>query len=94
MCDVAAAPLGRVIRINTHALGLAVVSLGGGRTRPTDAVDHAVGLTSLAPVGAAVGPGLPLAVVHARTEGTAQRAAAAITAAYRSATMPQSHTRP
>ncbi len=82
VCDVAAPRSGRVIRIDTRAVGLAVVSLGGGRTRPTDAVDHAVGLTSLAPVGAAVGPGLPLAVVHARTEATAQRAAAAITAAY------------
>ena len=31
--------------IDTRRVGLAVVVLGGGRTRPQDAVDHAVGLT-------------------------------------------------
>jgi len=74
---------GTVSRIDTRGVGLAVVSLGGGRTRPQDPVDHAVGLTSLATVGDAVGPDHPLALVHARTRAAAEAAAAAVRAAYR-----------
>ena len=39
---------GTVTRIDTRAVGMAVVALGGGRTRPQDPIDHAVGLTALA----------------------------------------------
>ncbi len=35
-------------RIDTRAVGMAVVALGGGRTRPQDSIDHSVGLTDLA----------------------------------------------
>ena len=55
-------------------IGLAVVALGGGRTRAADAIDHAVGLTELAGIGDEVGPDRPLALVHARDEdGAAAR---------------------
>jgi len=81
--DVVPDRVGTVTRIETRAVGLAVVSLGGGRTRPQDPVDHAVGLTSLATTGDEVGPGRPLAVVHARTPAAAEQAAAQIRAAYR-----------
>ena len=74
---------GPVTRIATRAVGLAVVGLGGGRTRPQDPVDHAVGLTSLATIGDEVGPSRPLAVVHARTSAAADHAAAEIRGAYR-----------
>ena len=40
-----------VTRIDTRAVGMVVVALGGGRTRPQDPVDHAVGLTDLAGLG-------------------------------------------
>ncbi|GJD48868.1 Thymidine phosphorylase [Methylobacterium crusticola] len=73
---------GRVTGIATRALGLAVIGLGGGRTRPQDAVDHAVGLTDLAALGARVGPDAPLGLVHARSEAQAERAVAAVQAAY------------
>jgi thymidine phosphorylase len=82
---------GIVTRIETRNLGLAVVALGGGRARPDDAIDHAVGLTDLAGLGQGVGPDRPLAVVHARDERGAESAAAAIRAAYTlSETGPQS----
>jgi len=81
--DVIPDRAGVVTRIETRAVGLAVVSLGGGRTRPQDPVDHAVGLTSLATLGDEVGPSRPLAVVHARTTAAAEHAAAEIRAAYR-----------
>ncbi|MBK8457899.1 MAG: thymidine phosphorylase [Phyllobacteriaceae bacterium] len=74
---------GFVASIATRDVGLAVVALGGGRTRPRDAIDHAVGLTALAPVGAAVARGEPLAFVHARTVGQAEAAAKAVAACYR-----------
>jgi thymidine phosphorylase len=56
--------------------------LGGGRTRPQDSVDHAVGLTELAPLGTPVGPDRPLCVVHARTDAAAGAAAEMVRAAY------------
>jgi thymidine phosphorylase len=68
---------GHVARIATRDVGVAVVALGGGRTRPQDPVDHAVGLTDLAPLGDAVGSGRPLGIVHAREEAAAEAAAAA-----------------
>ncbi len=73
---------GFVTGIATRDVGLAVVALGGGRTRPGDAVDHAVGLTRLLPVGAEVRRGEALALVHARSDEHAERAASAVAAAY------------
>jgi len=75
--------------IDTRAVGLAVVALGGGRTRPQDPIDHAVGLTSLVGLGAPVGPGQPLALVHARSPEEAQEAAARVLAAYEIGEAPQ-----
>jgi thymidine phosphorylase len=66
-----------------RAVGLAVVELGGGRTRPADAIDPAVGLTELAPIGAEVGPDAPLARVHARKPDEAEAAVRRLRAAYR-----------
>jgi thymidine phosphorylase len=73
---------GYVAGIATRDIGLAVVTLGGGRTRPEDSVDHSVGITRLLPVGAEVRAGEPLALVHARMEADAEEAAAAIQSAY------------
>jgi len=79
---VTAVAEGFVGAIATREIGLAVVALGGGRTRPQDTVDHAVGLTGLLPIGAEVSKGDPLAFVLARTDDDAQRAAASIRDAY------------
>lgn len=69
---------GFITRIDIHAIGRAVVRLGGGREHAGDAVDPAVGLTALGTVGQAVGAGMPLAVVHARNEAAWERAAGAV----------------
>jgi thymidine phosphorylase len=74
---------GYVGGIATREVGLAVVALGGGRTRPDAAIDHAVGVTRLLPVGAEVRTGEALALVHARGRGDAETAAATILSAYR-----------
>ncbi|MBX3598398.1 MAG: thymidine phosphorylase [Rhizobiaceae bacterium] len=73
---------GFVREISTRDIGIAVVDLGGGRTRPQDDVDHAVGLSELLPVGAEVLSGDALAVIHARTDDDFNRAAAVIRNAY------------
>jgi thymidine phosphorylase len=73
---------GYVAGIATREVGLAVVMLGGGRTRPEDSVDHSVGISRLLPVGAEVMAGEALALVHARSEADAGEAAAAIQSAY------------
>ncbi|HYN90517.1 MAG TPA: thymidine phosphorylase [Thermoleophilaceae bacterium] len=74
---------GVVSAVDVRAVGLAVVGLGGGRTREDDPVDHAVGLTEVAAPGESVGPGgRPLALVHAADEDAARRAADALLAAY------------
>ncbi|ODT05738.1 MAG: thymidine phosphorylase [Mesorhizobium sp. SCN 65-20] len=73
---------GFVSAIATRDIGVAVVALGGGRTRPEDKVDHAVGITRLLPVGTEVQAGEPLALIHARTDVHAEAAAAAVLAAY------------
>jgi len=74
---------GYVGAVATRDVGLAVVSLGGGRISPEDKVDHAVGFSGLVPVGAELNEGEPLAIVHARSEDAAERAIAELTSAYR-----------
>jgi len=80
---VAPARAGRVQAIAVRDLGVAVLELGGGRRREDDPIDHAVGLVDVAGLGEEVGPGgRPLAVVHARDEAAAERAAAQVRAAF------------
>jgi thymidine phosphorylase len=74
---------GTVAAIDTRAVGLAVVALGGGRVRPQDPVDHAVGLVALAGLGEAVGPDRPLGIVHARDEAGYHAASERLRKAYR-----------
>ena len=74
---------GFVASIDVRAIGLAVVELGGGRSRAADPIDPAVGLTELAPIGAEVGPNAPLACVHARNADQASVAVRRLRAAYR-----------
>ncbi|MBB3185279.1 thymidine phosphorylase [Halomonas fontilapidosi] len=66
---------GRIEEIDTRALGLAVVALGGGRRAPGEAIDPAVGLSRIASLGEAVDAERPLALVHAASADDADRAA-------------------
>ncbi|PTM40116.1 thymidine phosphorylase [Bosea sp. 124] len=74
---------GIVQAIDTRGVGLAVVALGGGRTRPQDPIDDAVGIVALAGVGDAVGPDRPLGIVHARGEAGFAMAERRLRDAYR-----------
>ncbi|MHA7880041.1 MAG: thymidine phosphorylase [Saccharospirillum sp.] len=50
-------------------IGLAVVAIGGGRTRADQRIDHAVGLTGIAKPGTVVKAGDTLALAHVRNDG-------------------------
>ena len=71
-----------VTAIDTRALGIAVVELGGGRRRSDDRIDPAVGLSSLVPLGTRLDAAQPLAFVHASTQAAADAAVRAVQAAY------------
>jgi thymidine phosphorylase len=73
---------GTVQDILSRNIGVAVVALGGGRTRPQDPVDHAVGFSELAGIGERVDGARPLGIVHARTEAAAEAAIRALRHAY------------
>ena len=79
---------GVVTKADTRAVGMVVVALGGGRTRPQDPVDPAVGLTELVGPGDRVGPDQPLGIVHARTDAQAAAAADLLRAAYKVGSRP------
>jgi thymidine phosphorylase len=72
---------GFVAAEDVRAIGLAIVGMGGGRTRADQAVDHAVGFTHIAPIGSEVGPDRPICLVHARTDAQANLAAVEVRAA-------------
>ena len=73
---------GFISAIDTRALGLAVVMLGGGRSVPGAAVDPAVGLSDLAGIGDEVGRHRPLCRIHARSEADAEEASAVVQQGY------------
>ncbi|MFC4931709.1 thymidine phosphorylase [Massilia sp. GCM10023247] len=74
---------GYATSVDTRGLGLAVVALGGGRVRPQDAIDFAVGLSCLVELGDRIEVGQPLAMVHARSAQAAEQAVRQVQAAYR-----------
>lgn len=80
--EVKSPQTGHVSSIDTRAIGVAVVTLGGGRIRPQDPIDHAVGVTALQPIGARMDEGEPVALVHARSHDAAAAAVRVIESAY------------
>lgn len=59
---------GIVQTMDTRAIGMAVVSMGGGRRRASDSIDFAVGFNEFISLGEEASSERPLAMVHARTE--------------------------
>ncbi len=73
---------GFVNEIDVRMLGMAVVGLGGGRTKAGGKLNHSVGLDRVASIGDEVSPERPLAVVHARTDSEWETAAEEVRKAY------------
>jgi thymidine phosphorylase len=80
--DVFAKQNGVVSSINTKAVGMAVVVLGGGRRMPSDRIDHRVGFDNLAGIGDKISKKIPIARIHASDEGAAKEAEKRLIAAY------------
>lgn len=73
---------GHVRSMDTRALGMAVVELGGGRRTAGAPIDHAVGLAHVASIGERVDNERPLALIHAHSEAAAERAAQQVRQAF------------
>jgi thymidine phosphorylase len=69
---------GVITAMNTRAIGHAVVALGGGRLRASDAIDPRVGLSHCRPIGSVVQAGEPLLRVHAASDAAADEALATL----------------
>ncbi|GAM78496.1 thymidine phosphorylase [Vibrio ishigakensis] len=72
---------GIITEMDTRAIGMAVVAMGGGRRVATDQIDYAVGFDQFIKLGETVDNNSPIAVIHARNEQQWQEAAVAIKAA-------------
>lgn len=69
---------GIVSAMDTRAIGMAVVSMGGGRRVSTDTIDYAVGFDNFICLGETANDQKPLAVIHARSKEQWQEAATAL----------------
>lgn len=85
---VTASESGYLAACDTRGVGLAVIELGGGRSRPDDAIDHRVGFDRLLPLGTKVEKGSEIGRVHAATEADATRAVERLASLYRIAPEP------
>ncbi len=65
---------GYITDIDVRLVGNVIVALGGGRTHVEDSINHSVGLTDIAGIGARINPHTPIAHVHARDEASSQLA--------------------
>ncbi len=80
---VLAAPCdGCIEYLDTRAIGLCVVGLGGGRKRFEDSLDHRVGLSEFCLSGESVNRGDPLVTIHAADESSWQTAAEELLGAF------------
>ena len=74
---------GYLATVDTRALGMAVIELGGGRLKPEDGIDHRTGFTGLMPLGTPVSKGEPIAWLHAADRDLATAVAGSVSALYR-----------
>jgi len=70
--------VGFLAAVDAHAVGSAIIELGGGRQYIGDELDLAVGISDIAQIGEMVGTDRPLAVVHAASEEDAELASGLI----------------
>lgn len=83
VADVNSFSTGYIHSIDSRAIGISVLELGGARRRSTDIIDHAVGFENLLGVGDFIDSKLPLARIHARDEQSLALAKDRILRAYK-----------
>jgi len=74
---------GRIAAIDTRAVGVALIELGGGRLRAQDKIDHRVGFSDFRGLGEDIGPQQPICTIHAADSAAWTRAANAVRSAVR-----------
>jgi len=72
---------GYLAGVDVRAVGNAIIELGGGRRQVGEQVDLSVGFSEVATIGTLLDKELPLAVIHAASEGAADRAETQLLAA-------------
>ncbi|UBX47506.1 thymidine phosphorylase [Providencia alcalifaciens] len=72
---------GIITQMDTRALGMSVVTLGGGRRKASDPIDYSVGLSDIVALGSKVDTQTPLAIIHANSEKSWEDAAKEVRAA-------------
>jgi thymidine phosphorylase len=82
VAEVFKAGSGIIQRIDTRAIGLAVIELGGGRRTESDTINHAVGITGLARKGQSVDSKTPIAIIHANSNELAETVVGKLAKAY------------
>jgi thymidine phosphorylase len=87
--DVLAKGEGHVSAIDTRAVGISVIELGGGRRVASDPIDLSVGFSHLAGLGTRLDANTPLARIHARSDADADRVSELLRAAYRLGDKPE-----
>jgi thymidine phosphorylase len=80
--DLPAPHEGVLAGMDTRAIGLAIVALGGGRRRGGDRIDARVGLSDVRPLGSRLARGEPLLRVHAADADTMEAAQRDLGAAF------------
>ncbi len=65
---------GFVARVDTRAIGNAIIELGGGRRKVGETLDLSVGFSDIAAIGTELSGDTPLALIHAASEVDADRA--------------------
>ena len=74
---------GTVKYVDTRAIGVGIVEMGGGRAKVTDSIDHSVGLSNIAQIGEKVEPnGRPIATIHAKNQYSFKRMEEVLREAY------------
>ncbi len=74
---------GFISQIDTRALGLCIIEMGGGRRVALDKVDHTVGFSNCKPIGSKISKGDELMLVHAKNEADFLKAKSLVLQAYK-----------
>ena len=82
LTDITAQQSGIISAIDARAIGNAVIVMGGGRKKPDDAIDYAVGFDNIAAIGTKINKGDILARIHARSKTQVREAGKMLSDAY------------
>jgi pyrimidine-nucleoside phosphorylase len=80
--DVLSSATGYLCRVNGQQFGIALATLGGGREKKEDSIDHAVGLEFHKRIGDRVKKGEPLVTIHYNADTRLAEAKSVIAANY------------